>query len=156
LFQTKEDYDGAEPSYNSVAAHNLIRLSHMLSKDGYLEMAKLIFLSFRDRLAKVPIVLPHMAAAVDSYLRPPKQVVIAGGVDSPDTKELLRVVHSKFIPNKVLLLADGGAGQTWLSEHVATLRDMTQKQGKATAYVCQDFTCSQPVNDAESLKRLLG
>jgi uncharacterized protein YyaL (SSP411 family) len=40
LLRMKEDYDGAEPSGNSVAASNLLRLSHMISGDAGEEYKK--------------------------------------------------------------------------------------------------------------------
>jgi len=146
LFRVKEDYDGAEPSYNSVAAMNLLRLHAMLHIEKFRDQARGTILAFRDRLLKAPIALPEMTVAALFYLHPFSQIVIAGDPSKSDTKELIRLTNSKFIPNKVLLLADGKDGQKFLSEHSSFFKDITLK-GKATGYICQNFTCNLPTDD---------
>ena len=58
-----------------------------------------------------------------------------------------RVVHERFIPERVLLLADGGEGQKLLGTELAFIRDMKMLEGKATAYVCENYVCRLPTND---------
>lgn len=43
----------------------------------------------------------------------------------------------------------------FLRQRLPVLSSMTQQGGVATAYVCQDFTCSLPVTDPQELRRLL-
>jgi uncharacterized protein YyaL (SSP411 family) len=59
------------------------------------------------------------------------------------------------LPNKVVLLADGGEGQHWLAQHIESLRLMAPLHGQAAAYVCQNFHCEFPVTEAEQLARIL-
>jgi uncharacterized protein len=60
-----------------------------------------------------------------------------------------------FLPNKILILADGGEGRRFLEERLETLREMKPVDGKSTAYVCENFTCKAPVTDPEALGALL-
>ena len=64
-------------------------------------------------------------------------------------------VHRHFIPNKILILADGGDGQKYLEEKLETLREMKPVEEKAAAYVCENFTCQAPVSSPEALRNLL-
>jgi Highly conserved protein containing a thioredoxin domain len=64
-------------------------------------------------------------------------------------------VHRHFIPQKVLLLADGGDGQRYLEEKLEALRAMKPINGKVAAYVCENFTCKAPVTDPTALGELL-
>lgn len=43
----------------------------------------------------------------------------------------------------------------FLRQRLPVLSSMTQQGGVATAYICQDFTCSLPVTDPQELRRLL-
>jgi uncharacterized protein len=66
--------------------------------------------------------------------------VLAGEPSSADLGELLKVVRAQFSPHQVVLL-----------NH----RDMKAVDGKATAYVCENFTCQQPATSADLLAELL-
>lgn len=68
------DQDGAEPSANSVAVGNLVRLSPLLDRPDYRTKAEAIFCLFSDRLSKIPIALPEMTTALLLYQKPPEQV----------------------------------------------------------------------------------
>jgi len=152
----KEDYDGAEPSPNSYAIMNLLKLSQMTGNQKWKDQAKRILKVFENTLSKHPSVMPHMCAALDFYLATPKQIVIAGNPQNNDTREFLKIVHKAFIPNKVIINADGGEAQHKLVElGLSFLEEVKPVDGKATAYICQNFTCQLPINDAEQLKGAL-
>src|SRR5882672_7499254 len=54
--------------------------------------------------------------------------VIAGVPDAEDTRTLLRLVWQRYIPNRVLLLADGAVGQRQLAHWVPSLASVKPKQ----------------------------
>jgi uncharacterized protein YyaL (SSP411 family) len=83
------------------------------------------------------------------------QIVLAGQRDLPETVELLRVIWGRYLPNKVVLLVDGGEGQEWLSAHMEATRLMTPVRGRTAAYVCQNFACELPVTEPTQLAELL-
>ncbi len=153
LLRTKEDYDGAEPSGNAVAAMNLLRLSQFLDRDEWREMAEKTLNLFSGRLAQIPSAMPQMLAAVDLALGKPQQIIIAGDHHSPDTQELLREVRRRYLPNKILLIVD--AQHTELADHIPFLKNMTRREGRPTAYVCENFACELPTNDPKMLAQLL-
>ena len=82
------------------------------------------------------------------------QIVVAGQKGEPETEELLRVVRRRYLPNKVVLLADGGSGQKWLAEHIEALGQMKPVHRPA-AYVCRNFACELPVTEPGRLATLL-
>ncbi len=155
LLQTKEDYDGAEPSANSIAVLNLLRLSQMLDKKDWWEMAEKTLRLFSSRLQSIPHAMPQMLVAVDFSLDKPKQIIIAGKPDAPDTRAMLRAVHERFIPNKILLLADESERQDYLSPFLPFVKSMTMLDGKATAYVCENYACQLPTTKTEVMVKLL-
>jgi uncharacterized protein YyaL (SSP411 family) len=155
LLRMKEDYDGAEPSPNSVAAMNLLRLWQITSDAKLRERAERTFAAFSERLTNLPNGVPQMLCALDASLAKPRQIVIAGGRDAADTRALLREVHAHFIPNKLLLLAEGGPGQAWLGQKLEFIRTVGPIDGKAAAYVCENFVCQLPTADLAKLRETL-
>jgi uncharacterized protein YyaL (SSP411 family) len=155
LLRMKEDYDGAEPSPNSVAALNLLRLAQITDDAALRERATKTLAAFSEQLSKVPTSLPQMLVALDASLAKPRQIVIAGPRDSAETRALLREVHAHFTPNKILLLADGADGQAWLGSRLEFLKTVAPIDGKPAAYVCENFVCQLPTSDVAKLRELL-
>jgi uncharacterized protein YyaL (SSP411 family) len=155
LLRMKEDYDGAEPSPNSIAAMNLLRLAQVTGRQDFRDRADKTIRVFSEQISKQPTALPQMLCALDASLAKPRQIVIAGQSNAADTRALLRETHASFIPNKLVILADGAAGQKWLGEKLEFLRTVGPIQGRAAAYVCEDFVCQLPVNEPTKLRELL-
>jgi uncharacterized protein YyaL (SSP411 family) len=155
LFRMKEDHDGAEPSANSVAAMNLVRLARIFDRKEFQHAAARVLGAFHVALERMPAALPQMLAALDATVTEPVQIVLAGEKDRPETAELLRVIRKRYLPNKVVLLADGSEGQNRLAQHIEALRLMAPVHGQTAVYVCQNFTCELPVTEAEQLAQVL-
>jgi uncharacterized protein len=155
LFRTREGYDGAEPSPNSLAALNLLRLREITGRAEWKRRAEQTFAAFGRRLALQPEVLPEMAAALGFALTPPRQIVIAGAPAAADTRSLLSIVQRRFLPGKILLLADGGEGQKQLARWQPALQAMQPQNGRAAAYLCENFVCHKPLSDPQALEHLL-
>jgi len=152
ISRAKPAFDASIPSGNSMAAQLLLRLYHYTGQEDYLKKAETILRSYRDAMAAQPFGLAHMLAALDFYLQKPKEIVVVGEPDDPATKELLMGVQSTYLPNSTLQLV--GAGEP-LEKIAPLLQGKSQIGGKATAYVCHNFTCSAPVTTWDELKSLL-
>jgi uncharacterized protein len=151
----KDDNDGAEPAASSIAALNLLRLSQMYDDSRTAERAKKTIEAFATILLQFPSGMPQMLVAVENSLGKPRQIVIAGKKDSPETKALLKEVHRHFLRNTILILADANEGQKYLGEKNEAIRAMSLVDGKPAAYVCENFTCKAPVTDVKGLSDLL-
>ncbi len=162
IVRLKEDYDGAEPAPNSVAAMNLIRLEWMVGSEGrgqkepsYRERALKTVEALRPRWTRLPQALPQMLCAVELALAEPRTVVLAGDPHSAEFRAMAAVVHEKLAPRRAILCADGGLGQAWLVGRKPYLADMKPTGGRVTAYVCESFTCQAPVLSVADLRRTL-
>lgn len=155
LIRTREDYDGAEPSPNSVTAMNLLRLWQMTDRKEWKEKATRTLAMFAQRLKTYPEAMPQLVAALDFSFSKPKQIIIAGRPDAPDTRALLQLVHERFLPNKILMVADGADGQRQLSEWLPFIGSVGPKQGQATAYICENYVCKLPTADPQVVAGLL-
>jgi uncharacterized protein YyaL (SSP411 family) len=150
----KDDNDSAEPAASSVAALNLLRLAQFRGDKQLENRAKKTIDAFSATLAHFASAMPQMVVALNSSLSKPRQIVVVGKRDAPETKALLAEVDRHFLPNKILLLADGGDGQKYLGEKLEAIRAMSMFDGKAAAYVCENFTCKAPVTDPAALAKL--
>jgi len=165
IVRLKDDYDGAEPAPNSVAAMNLMRLEWMIGA-GTAEgegvagtsrgaRAQQTIAVLRSQWSRVPQALPQLLCALELVLTEPHTVVLAGDPAAADFQGLAKVLHERPGLRRVILCADGAAGQRWLAARRPYLTAM-HPQGRATAFVCENFACQAPVTDAAALRQMLG
>ena len=81
-----------------------------------------------------------------------KEFAIMGHPSQADTRSLLGVINGRYLPNSVLVCADPTDREA--VQAVPLLADRPLKEGKASAYVCQNFACLVPVNTADELEEL--
>jgi len=158
VVRSKEIYDGALPSGNSVAALNLLRLARATGEPSYEERARQLFRAFSGDVARQPSVYTELLLALDFAEGPAFEVVVAGEPDAADTRAMLRALQRELLPNKVVLFRPQGATGEEQPE-IAKLAPFTAGQvaleGAATAYVCQNFACRAPTTDVGEMLALV-
>ncbi|HYW42489.1 MAG TPA: thioredoxin domain-containing protein [Bryobacteraceae bacterium] len=155
LLRVKDDYDGAEPSGNSVAAMNLLRLSQIANRADVRQSAERTLAAFEPRLSAAVMALPQMLATCECLLSEPRQIIIVGEKDGADTRALLDALYSRFVPNRIVLLVDSAETRRALSAGIPTVASMEKAGGRASAYVCRDYTCQLPVSEPDRLAELI-
>ncbi len=155
LYRPKPTHDGAIPSGNSAAALALLRLGH-LTQDAALERRARETLEWlAPHLQRASATSSLALQALDLLLGPTREVVIAGAPDDPQTSALLSELHRRFLPRTAVLHRPPGEASE-LVRLAPFVREQTPREGRATAYVCQDYACRAPVHDPGELARLLG
>jgi uncharacterized protein YyaL (SSP411 family) len=147
ILRVKDDYDGAEPSGNSVAAMSLLRLAAITERKEFKDAAEKTIRLLADRLQQLPQAVPFMLSAFDFSSEEPRRAVIAGKPETVEGKSLIRAAHAIYQPRKVVLGTSGP-----VEKFAQTLKP---KDGKATAYVCTGMACQPPTHSDEKLKSLL-
>ncbi len=155
LWRDREAYDGAEPSANSVAAMNLVRIWQITEDDTARDRAVKTISAFGGQLNNNPESMPAMMSAYEALTSVQRQIVIAGEPQAADTREMLDLVWGRYLPNSILMLADQGTGQQELARRLPFIANMRAKNGKATAYVCQNYVCNLPSSDPKVVANLL-
>ena len=155
VLRVKEDYDGAEPSGNSVTLSNLLRLSQIFNRDDLRRSAERLITAFAARLTTAPVALPQMLAACEFRMGQPRQIIFVGEREGEDTKALLRTLEARFVPTKIVLLVDSAESRAVLAAGIPTIAEMSAVEGRASAYVCRDYTCQLPVNSPDALSELI-
>ena len=150
ITRQKSGADGSVPSGNAVAAHVLLRLHHLTGEGGYRTRAEEILRLYHDEAARNPFAYASFLQALELSLEGPAEVVVVGAAGAPDTHALWSAVAAVYLPHRVLVASEPGA-----REILPPARERPQVDGRATAYVCRDFTCSPPVTDPAALRPLL-
>jgi len=146
ILRLKEDYDGAEPSGNSVATGVLLRLATITERPDFREAAEKTLRLFADRLQELPQAVPHLLLALDFWIDVPRRVVVTGNPAEPGTAQLLRNILQVYQPGMVVL------GTTGAVEPFAKTLPLA---GAPLAYVCTGQTCQAPTRDPAALRSLL-
>jgi len=154
LIQPKEYYDGAVPSSNAVAALNFLRLSRITGDIALKDKAQEQFRVFAGRISQNPFAGSFWLLAGMHYLYPASEVVIAGERREEDTEAMLKLINSEYRPDIQVIFRDAGEEAFW-REIMPFSADMRSRQGKATAYVCENYTCQEPVSSLKDLKAIL-
>lgn len=138
IMRVKDDYDGAEPSGNSVATLALLKLAAITGRDKFRFPANATLEHFAVRLTKVPQAVPFLLHSLDFWMDEPRRVVIAGDPESPAAQALIRAAHSVYQPNKVVL---GNRGQ------VEPFAQTLPAPAGPVAYLCTGTACQPPTSD---------
>ena len=146
ILRVKDDYDGAEPSGNSVATLALLKLAAITGRDDFKQPAEATLRLFAHRLQNYPQPCRLCLHALDFWLDEPLRVVIAGDANSARTRELLRAAHSVYQPNKIVL------GNTGPVEEFA--RSLPEKNGPVV-YLCTGKACQPPTSEVVKIRELL-
>jgi uncharacterized protein YyaL (SSP411 family) len=149
IVRSKDYFDNATPSGNSVAAIVLLRLATITDNDSYRNLAIAVLSEVGDQIRRYPSGFGYALSAADFLLSTPKEVAIAGK-DAADISPLLAETWRRYLPNKVVAASfEGETAKTPLLENRPLIN------GLATAYVCEHYTCQQPVTDVGELSEEL-
>jgi len=145
-----EIFDGALPSGNAVAMHNLLRLSR-LTGDAELEAeAANLADHFAATAERAPSAVLHMLSAVLLATSNGREIVLAGDRSSAAAIAMLAIIAQYDRPDTVVL---------WHDKAIEQLAPFTRGQrtidGKVTAYVCENFQCNQPTTSVDELRQYL-
>ncbi len=155
LIRMKEFSDGAEPSPNTVAALNLLRLSHLLGDEAMSERAAETVAAFAEQMKRAPLAAPIGLVALDALLSPAQQIVVVGPRDDEGTEKMVAEIWRRFLPRSVWVLIASDADRDFFGAAAEFYESVGMIEDQPTAYVCEDFTCRLPTNDFAKFQRSL-
>ncbi|HXD32452.1 MAG TPA: thioredoxin domain-containing protein [Pyrinomonadaceae bacterium] len=151
ILRSKDYFDNATPSGNSVAADLLLRLSILTGNEDYSRRAVTIFRMNAQAMQRYPPAFGRALGALDFHLSGAKEIVILG--DPSEIDSLKDAVWEDYLPNKVVLQASNSEVED--RQLLPLLTGRKQLNNRPTAFVCEHFVCKQPVNETEELRRQL-
>ena len=149
ITRTKDYFDNATPSGNSVAVMALLKLGLLTQHQEYSRRAVAILRSLRPAISRYPSAFGYMLCGMDFYLSEPKEIAIVGRIDSHDVRSFVEEIYSRYLPNKVVAACE--PGDKAAAEAIKLLMERPAIDSKATAYVCRNYTCLAPATTAEAL-----
>lgn len=155
LHRPREIHDGAVPSGNSMAMHNLLRLGRLSGRTRFEELAASIGEKFAGTVRQVPAAHTHYLTALDLALGPPVEVVLSGPRETPQFAEMVRAMNATFQPGMVALHHPGPGKAGTIRELIPWMADLPVPDDRVQACVCRNHACQAPVTDAVALAGLL-
>lgn len=147
ITRKKEVYDGAIPSGNSVAALNLLKLARMTGSLEFEEKADLTIKAFIDQAAQHPMAHTFFLSALDFSIGPTNEIVVAGALDDPDLKQMIKSIRRRFIFKKVVLLVPANDDIEKVKKLAEFTGSMNASKGEAAFYLCSGYACQTPLTD---------
>lgn len=146
VVRSKDFFDNATPSGNSVAADVLLKLAKLTGEEKYERFAVTVLRLVASQVKRYPNGFGRVLSTLEFYLNPTQEIVILG-----DSGEMKREVWKDYLPNKIVVLAENAENV----ELIPLLDERKLIDGKTTAYVCENFVCQRPVTTVEELKEQL-
>lgn len=122
---------------------NLLRLARLLANPDLEQKAAQIGSAFIESVQQSPLDFTQLMTAIDFAIGPSYEIVIVGNPIADDTREMLQTIYRRFIPNKVIIFFPPETSTDIRSVIPFTSR-MSSIEDKATAYVCQNYSCKLP------------
>ena len=144
IARMKDDYDGAEPSGNAVAALALAELARLTDQVEWESAARRILDWLGERMRRLPQAVPHGLMALERIGERSNRLILAG----TGCEKFLEVVGNVYRPDVLI----SGASEDHPSEFVRKLGKETRR---GTAYLCEGGVCRMPVEKPEELERAL-
>ena len=146
-----------------MASDLLLRLAVITGNQEYTVKATTPLRALYDLMGKAPAGTGHWLAALDFHVSSPKELAVIGPRENPATQQLLDTINGRYLPNKVVVgaegplspTAEGGVGGVSSLHRIPLLQDRGMVDGKPAAYVCQNYVCKLPVTEPEALARQL-
>jgi uncharacterized protein len=152
IARNKDATDASVPSASALAATALIRLGKLTGDRKYLDAAEGTLQSAAGLMQQAPTAMGQMLLALDYYLGPTYEMVLAGDSASRATQGALRDVRRRFLPNKVLAAALGSKKPPAILEELLSGRTAGSDP---TLYVCEGFSCQEPAVGAAAIESRL-
>jgi hypothetical protein len=148
IVRTKDYFDNATPSGNSVAAEVLLRLGLLTDNDDYRRRATSVLRLVAEPMKRYPAAFGRALSALDFYLSAPLEIAMLGDYAATQTRLLRREVWKRYLPNKIVAQASiEGDGPPM----IVLLQGRSTIEGRPTAFLCERYTCQQPVTRPEDL-----
>ncbi|MEW8956025.1 thioredoxin domain-containing protein [Clostridium sp.] len=152
IMRPKEIYDGATPSGNSVSALNFLRLGRLTDEYKLEEKGSKILKSFSKDINSYPRAYSFSLISLLFYKNPTRNIVVMAEDRDEKTKEIIDLINEEFNPFNLSIFY---SKKSKLSETIESLKSYEIIDGKPTVFVCENFSCMEPITDIEDLKKIL-
>jgi len=137
-----ETQDNVIPSSNSVMAHNLFTLGHVLAKREYLELSASMMKQMQGRFDQYPMGYANWGRLVLLHLNPFYELVVVG----PSAKSRVESITGEYLPYAFVTGSRDASDLPLFQNRFE--KDHTR------IFVCRDNVCQLPVEDPDKARKL--
>ncbi len=152
IARPKDAYDVAMPSGNSVAAMNMLKLSKMTGDEDLENRVKKLFENFGGNVKANPNSYCYLLTGLLFSETLTKEIVISGTSNENSTKRIIDEINKTYLPFATIVLNDESND---IEKLIPFISNQKRVDGKASVYICEDYTCHKPVTDVNELKQYL-
>lgn len=152
LVREKEVYDGAMPSGNSTALHQLLKLSIMTGRQDWLKTLEQMFKAFYVDVSSYPSGHTAFLQGLLSQYAAKREIIILGKNGDPEKERLLQALRKQFMPFDIILTAET---RKELAKLAPFTKDYKTIDGKTTVYICENYSCRQPITNIDEVMEQL-
>ncbi|MCK1974335.1 AGE family epimerase/isomerase [Bacillus safensis] len=152
LVREKEVYDGAMPSGNSTALHQLLKLSRMTGRQDWLKTLEQMFKAFYVDVSSYPSGHTAFLQGLLSQYAAKREIIILGKNGDPEKERLLQAIRKRFMPFDIILTAETGND---LAKLAPFAKDYKTIDGSTTVYICENYSCRQPITQIDEVMEQL-
>lgn len=148
--------DNAVASANSVAAMSLIRLARILRSQKYEDLVEKLTRSISMQINQSPRAFPSTLMVLCFEFGPTQEFVIAEGADSEEMNRVGHLLKTKYIPNAVSIKRPFKMNEESAEYKLMPwLLDMQPNNEVIQLYVCENYSCRQPLEGDEEIAAFL-
>jgi uncharacterized protein YyaL (SSP411 family) len=155
ITRTKSFYDSSTPAPTAVTAMNLMRLATLFDRGSLREHAEKVIAVYAPFFDKVPDQFSSFLSVLDAHLTPTSEIVFIADADADNWEEMLLAIHSGMILNSVVMLKDTSDVDDSISHKSPLLAQRDMIDGKPTVYICQNYTCENPITSIDDLNEAI-
>ncbi|XYQ04198.1 thioredoxin domain-containing protein [Bacillus safensis] len=152
IVREKEVYDGAMPSGNSTALKHLLMLSRLTGRQDWLDTLQQMFQAFYVDVSSYPSGHTAFLQGLLSQYATKREIIILGKNGDPQKEQLLQALQKRFVPFDIILTAETGEE---LAKLAPFTKDYKTIDGKTTVYICENYSCRQPITDIDEVMEQL-
>jgi len=151
-FNKKEVYDGAYPSGNSIALMDLVLLEKITGEEKYEETIEKMIKAFSGKVSNNPGQFTMFLSGLQSWWSKGKEIVLVG--KESEIEGFIDILREIFLSNSVVIVKDEDNREE-LEDIIKFTSSMEKIDGEATAYICENFTCKEPITEIAKFKEIL-
>lgn len=134
-------------------AMNLLKLSQITGDLSYSDSFENQIDAFSGEISQNPLGYVYMLTSFLGYIQPDQRVFLVSDESESRLMPFINVINENYRPFTVLILY--GSRYKRLEDVIPHIKDYTAPAGKTAAYVCENFTCNEPVSDLDEFARLM-
>jgi uncharacterized protein YyaL (SSP411 family) len=159
IIRTKNFYDLAIPSGNSIAAYNLLRLFHIVQNKDYLQKAEQIIKAASTPAVKNPFGFGQLLVTMSTYLKKnPVEIVIIQKPTSEVPHKMSEWLTKQYLADGISVIINDIAELEKLQKYpmfTGRTANFDNEKKAEVAHVCKNFACSLPIYTLEELQRTI-